>query len=208
MAKWQKIDFGETRPYHIAFDDECYFARDYISKGGHDASEANQLISNLKKKVARRGFPDWKYKQQAIETFARELGSVLPQNAVVACIPSSKCKTDSEYDGRLPSVLQLLGRIRPDIAVVDLFSTKNTIVAAHEGGDRSPDALFRNLVWTDVALTADRIFLIDDVVTTGGHFKACQRLVMEKCPGVKVIGLFWGKTVWPKHEDPGQTKLF
>ena len=40
--------------------------------------------------------------------------------------------------------------IRPDIVVADLFSTKATIVAAHEGGDRSPDALIKNLVWNDI----------------------------------------------------------
>jgi predicted amidophosphoribosyltransferase len=188
----------------LGTDDRCYYARDYISKGGFSASDANRLISNFKKPVNRRGLPDWKYKGQAIRQFANELTQLLGQGCFVAPIPCSKCKTDADYDSRLEDSLAILTKARPDVKLVELLSAKTTLPASHLGGGRKPDAIYENLSWNGgLPQGANHVIFVDDVITTGGHFKACQRMVIEHHPEVNVIGVFWAKTVWlePSVDD-------
>ena len=40
------------------------------------------------------------------------------------------------------------------------------------------------------------IAIVDDVITTGAHFKACQELILEQYPHAAIYGIFLAKTVW------------
>jgi predicted amidophosphoribosyltransferase len=44
---------------------------------------------------------------------------------------------------------------------------------------------------------ATSIIVVDDVLTSGAHFKAAKRMIQEKIPGAFVIGLFWARAVRP-----------
>jgi hypothetical protein len=68
--------------------------------------------------------------------------------------------------------------------------------AAHLGGVRDPSSFYDNLAWSGIGPSNGAIVLIDDVITSGSRFKACQRLLVEKVPGILVYGLFWAKSVW------------
>jgi hypothetical protein len=194
---WRKLDVSQDLPIYIRHEDEAYYAREYIAKGGFKASEANRLILNLKKTVDRRGQKDWYYKEQSIKQFARELASLLGENTVVATIPTSKCKTDPQYDSRLEDVLIAAKRLRPSLCVEQPIEITETLTAAHAGGSRRPDEFYSHLQWKGFSQTRDHVVLIDDVLTTGSHFQACKRLLLERVPGIRVIGVFWAKTVWP-----------
>lgn len=195
---WKKIErVGlENFPYYLEEGDKCYYARDYIAEGGYSASEANDLISNFKKPVDRKGLTEWQYKVQAINKFAIELRPLLNENMIVTSIPSSKSKRDPEYDSRLEDVLTEAQRLKPDIVVEYPIALKRTTLAAHHGGTRNPEEIYQSLKWKGLNARKRVIVLVDDVITSGAHFKACQRLIKENKPRISIIGIFWARTVW------------
>jgi predicted amidophosphoribosyltransferase len=201
-ALWKRLDVSQDIPVFIRQEDEVYYAREYISKGGCKASEANQLIMNFKKPVMRRGQRDWYYKEQAIDRFARELAAAVKENTVIAAIPSSKCQTDPEYDSRLDDTLAAARRYKPSLIIERPIVVKATSVAVHAGGSRRPDEVYSHLVWNGFSREVTQVLLVDDVLTTGSHFRACKRIISEHCPNTKVAGVFWAKTVWPDTQTP------
>jgi len=196
-ALWKRLDVSQDMPVFILPEDEVYYAREYISKGGFNASEANQLIMNFKKPVTRRGQRDWYYKEQAVDRFARELAAALKDGTVLAAIPSSKCQSDPEYDSRLEDALAAAKRYKPSLIVEQPIVVQTTSVAVHAGGSRRPDEVYSHFVWKGFSQERTQLVLVDDVLTTGSHFRACKRLILEHCRGMKVAGVFWAKTVWP-----------
>jgi hypothetical protein len=195
---WKKIERVGTEnfPVFLEDDDLCYYARDYIAEGGYAASEANNLISNFKKPVSKKGRPEWRYKLDAISQFAREVAPPLRSDMLVTCIPSSKSKSDPDYDSRLEDVLAEVIRLRPGIIVDYPISIDTSVLPAHCGGSRNPSVIYSYLKWNGLREKRHRLALIDDVITSGAHFKACQRLIRENEPGIQILGFFWTRTAW------------
>lgn len=193
---WKQLDVSQNPPFYVDADDVIYYAREYISQGGYAASEANQLIHNLKKDPLRKGKPDWRYKRLAIEQFAAELARALKDGVLIVPIPSSKTPSDPEYDGRMDDVVAEVARIKPTIRVERPFGIARSTVPVHAGGERHPDEIYANLTWHGLVNPSKPIILVDDVITTGGHFKACQRMIGVHHPTHQVCGVFWAKTVW------------
>jgi predicted amidophosphoribosyltransferase len=198
---WKKFDFLD-QPVFLSADDDCYYARDYISHARFDASDGNNLLTNFKKPVSKRGSNQWKYKLQAIERFARELLTILPDNAVVGSVPTSKSRTDPEFDSRLDDVLIRLNQLKMTIRIERPIDRAATAQAVHHGGTRSIDEICTTLQWNGFQTVPGAIVLIDDVITCGTHFKACQRLIQRNHPGLKVYGVFWARTVWTVADAP------
>lgn len=201
---WKKMDAVEAPPWHLLPEDlqVCYFARDYVSHGGFKASEANGLITNLKKPISTRGTNQWYYKEQAITKFATELADWLgsgDDEFHIAQIPSSKRRDDPEYDPRLDMVLQRFCVRCPKAKFANPIDRKVTKQAAHVSDSRpSIEQIQESLEWKGLQTPPDAILLIDDVITTGASFRACKRLFAENAPGVQVFGIFWARTVWPE----------
>jgi len=200
-ALWKKIDIVENPPVWLEDEDCCYYARDYISRGGYGASEANQLITNLKKPTKRKGTLEWPHKIRAIKQFALELSNALKDGVTVTSIPTSKKREDPDYDPRLEMTLGVLAKRRKKIIIEFPIIRRETIQAAHHGGKRNPNMIYKSLQWVGFKKVPEHIVLIDDVITSGSHFKACQRLIMEHHPEISVSGLFWGRTVWPEKQE-------
>jgi len=198
MKLWKKLDIVEKSPLFITADDECYYARDYIARGSFKDSEANQLISNLKKHPKFQGTQSWRYKEQAVDRFARELAAAIGKSVSVAAIPPSKLPTHPEYDSRLSDCLTLLGQLRSDLVIERPFFCRESTVPAHHGGSRRIEEITANLEWVSLSTGCRTLVLIDDVLTTGAHFKACKRMVAKEAPSVRVAGVFWARTVWPE----------
>lgn len=203
MAVWKKIErIGvENFPCRLGDDDSCYYARDYISEGGYQASETNNLINNFKKSPDKRGRPEWRYKELAIQRFASEIAEI-SNIAVfyVTCVPSSKARTDPGYDSRVEDTVCRLKQLKPNVTIGFPLSFSNNMRAAHNGGTRDIDEIYANLQWSGIPDGITDIILVDDVITTGAHFKACKRLILEHIPNANVVGLFWARTVWPDIE--------
>lgn len=194
---WKKIDYqhGGDRPRQLEPTDHCYYAREYISAGGYQASEANQLIANFKKSPDRRGKPEYTYKYTAANQFARELAQVLPPKYCVVAIPTSKPRGHAEYCERFDLMLQDLRQIRPDLQIEEPIVRVQACQSSHTGGARDPNEVQRTCRWRGFAQTPSVVALVDDMITSGSIFKGCQEPIKRTHPEVTIVGLFWTRAV-------------
>jgi hypothetical protein len=181
-------------------EDECYFIGEYTAGKGYDHSNTNQFIYNLKKSVHRRGLPDYWHKEEAVRRGAYELRRSLNpdfiERATFVPIPPSYAQSDPLYDDR---IIQLLGLVGPAVDVREIVRQTESMPSAHlaEGHRPGPQEIYdiyeiENSVCEP---TPTLIAVVDDVLTTGAHFKAMKRILQEKLPGVHVVGLFMARRV-------------
>lgn len=202
-----KID-DLTRQDHHWLDekDECLFLGEYTARKGFAFSETNQLILNFKKLMSTRGSPQWRYKQAALDQSAVALRTALNKKwldvVTLVPIPPSKAKSDPLYDDR---VVRLARTIRPSppLDVRELLVQQQSTEAVHGSQSRpTPDELAK-LYSLDPTLLSEKpqqIGILDDVLTTGCHFKAAKKLLNAQFPDVRVIGIFLARRV-PETAD-------
>lgn len=204
MAKWTKIDLStlDGPPGHLTPEDQCWFLREYLVEStptkehAWELGETNQLVSNLKKGVKYRGTGAWRYKLKAIEVFAQELAERFKKPRLVAAIPSSKTTDDPEYDDRLDLVLARAKALNPLIRICKPVRRTRTIEASHtRSGQRRPEDQLDSLEFAGLpdVFPDNAIMLVDDVLTSGSTFKACQRVIQTARPDVIVGGCFWAR---------------
>lgn len=200
-----KID-ALTLPDHHYLDaqDICYYAGEYTAGEGHAYSDTNQLIHNFKKTVDKRGTAQWQYKERAILQAANIFRGAIKADAQITFvpIPPSKAKSDPMYDDRMLRLLQAVcSERRTDIR--ELVVQVQSVAAAHLSDRRpTPDELVANYQ-LDESLAEPiptTIFVVDDVLTTGCHFKAVKCVLERRFPNASVIGLFIARRA-PKSVD-------
>ena len=203
---WQ--DFRNDRPFNLDPNIAAVFAREYMSHGRFDFSEANQLISNFKKTVDRKGKYEWKYKERAIRQFAEELTNLLSgfdgtETIFLSHVPTSKHLDDPEYDNRFEATLSRVESNLDFIQCIAPITRTETVIAAHQSGGNRPtiEEHLRTLAWTGDRTLAGTLILVDDVITAGNSFSACQRLINTNAPRLGLAGVFWTKTVWADVAD-------
>jgi hypothetical protein len=198
---WKKIEPMEGMPYFMQPTDEALYARDYISHGNWQSSDANNLIQNLKKDVSKKGTREWPHKVRAIQRFGFELSEIFHLNShyAVAAIPTSRRPDDPLYDSRLDDAIKELVRLRPLVSIHAPAGFRESHTPQHVLGERMrPDAIYEKLEWYGFDGPAPAVLcLIDDLITCGSHFKAMQRLITEHHRNTSVFGVFWAKTYWP-----------
>jgi hypothetical protein len=174
-----------------------------VPRGGWGASLANQLMENFKKESSKKGTNEWYWKEDAVKTLATELTTILPKNSVVFSIPSSKLETDPEYDPRFDMLFKQLDNLGWQVEVAKPISCKTSQIPAHLGGaSRNPAEIKDNYHWNGFDSDCpEEMYIIDDVITTGGHFSACKDLILEHCPETSVIGIFFCKTIFDTDEN-------
>jgi hypothetical protein len=185
--------------YYLTATDECYFGGEYTAGQGYAHSATNQLIHNLKKDMARRGLPEWRYKEGAIRQVAANLrDSLTPEflaSATFVPVPPSKVASDPEYDDRMTQVLQLLGG---HIDVRELVAQRESTERVHTAASRpKPPELYNNyeIVQPFTDPPPSQVAVVDDLLTTGAHFKAMQRILTETYPNIHVVGIFIARRV-------------
>ncbi|MEX2206025.1 MAG: hypothetical protein WEF50_07320 [Myxococcota bacterium] len=189
----------------MSVEDECYYLREYTSGKGFGHGETNSLISNLKKETSRRGRPEWRYKLAAIRQVTDEFRSVLPgsllQRFAVVPIPPSKAKVDPDYDDRITKIAAGICA-EPDRDMRELLETSTSTQPVHAGGSRHPQVIEANLVLNEMLTSPEPrgIILLDDVLVTGSHFVAAKRVLRERFPRLRVIGLFVARRAIPDVE--------
>ena len=206
VSRWRLIDRRvDLTPSELSIDDQwCYYYRDKID-GGYSASESNQLIFNLKapKNCEKDNPPRWSYKLSALERFVSDCRLFFDDfikwnpNALIGIVPvfSSKPKSHIEYDSRIESVARALEASYPQIEALDVFDINEEFQPSHLGGTREISALVENVIVSNLSLEKyDVLFLLDDVITSGAHYIACKKLLIELCPEIAIAGLFWAKT--------------
>jgi hypothetical protein len=189
--------------WHLNPNDECYYIGEYTARGGHACSETNQLVHNFKKSIDRRGRAEWAYKERAIGTIAAMIRANVRDDAAVTFvpIPPSKTRADPLYDDRMTRVLRMACAGRP-ADVRELIVQINTVEATHLADERPSIDEVRDNYRIDETLLAPEpglIFLVDDVITTGCHFKAAKQLLSAALPNTQIVGIFVARRV-PKSD--------
>lgn len=190
--------------YYLDAGDKCYYLGDYTPRGGYSCSEINQLITNLKKSESRRGSNDYHYKIEAIKTCAEYIGKILSQNLniVIVPIPPSKSKDHELYDNRIIQIAELASSGKYNVDVLEFVEQIASTEAVHlsEAKRPTPEQLQKNYRIApgfSLSPTIDAVFILDDILTTGSHFKAIKNMLLEEYPHLsnKIYGLFIAKVI-------------
>ena len=198
LTKVDELILSLGEHYYLCPEDECYFIGEYTAGMGFDYSDTNQLISNFKKEMDRKGRPEWRYKGIAIREAARAFRVALePLNAGTVAemtfvpMPPSKAKSDPLYDPRLTTMLRLVRT--PPLDVRELIVQTQSTIPAHLSEDRPSPEGIESIYAIDEDRTMpepSHIGIVDDVLTTGAHFRAAQRILSKRFPCARVTGLF------------------
>jgi hypothetical protein len=63
--------------------------------------------------------------------------------------------------------------------------------------------MYDSLEWVGFTGGApDALLVIDDMITCGTTFKACQRMLVEQCPLMQVMGVFWTRCIVKDGNPP------
>lgn len=186
---------------HLSGEDECYFLGEYTARKGFAYSSTNNLISNLKKPMDRLGLPEWRYKQNAIEQAANALAKAIGMDELgritLVPIPPSKAKGDPLHDDRLMQMLEAIpasGKLDIREIVVQKMSTEPVHQSESRPTPEQIEAIYEidhRLLKPDPALIA----IVDDILTTGAHFRASKSKLSSYFPATKIIGLFVARRV-------------
>lgn len=202
---WKKLsDVFNGRPYFLENDDlnNCYIAREYISRGGYNISDTNNLVQNFKMGCNVEDKRLY-YRTNAIKQFANELLELFRSDnfkkQTIIVIPSSKIKSDPKYDDRMDKVCEILKENEDiQIQIIEPIRRKQSRQARHTSDiRRNIDTEYQELEWisNDALSQGVTVILLDDIITSGASFKACQKIITEHWSDVNIIGVFWAVTV-------------
>lgn len=194
---------------HLEQNDVCYYLGEYTARRGFLFSFTNDLISNLKKRPTSKPAV-LSHKYQAISRVADALRETLNSDAnhekliraTLVPVPPSAVPGDPFYDDRMTRVLNELG-IGLGLDIRELVKQCRSITPVHECENRpTPDDLCENYyIDEDLAEPAPRnVWIFDDVLVAGSHFKAIQRILCKRFPGLITIGIFVARRV-PETDD-------
>jgi hypothetical protein len=154
--------------------------------GGYDKSDANQRIANFQKHIEHRNHREvWSYRNSEIESFSVNVAAFLKGNfppdrtAIVPMFVSSPRSSDTHNDRMIRLAEGVADRL-PGLAVRDVFDAKMKLVPAKSGGVRFPNDLRPNVDFEGFGGDVpDLVILLDDVLTSGSHFRVCSDLIMS-----------------------------
>lgn len=186
----------EHRPF-LTEEDKCYYFLNYNDLG-FKYSESNQTVFNFKKDISKANIPhEWQYRNLAIEKFVKYLSESInwihQGQATVIPAHTSKPRASSSFNNRIDLVVDKLSFQYPTfISVEKILDAQCEVLAAHCGGERNLNAIKSNLLVSNFQKAPSSIvILIDDVLTTGSHFRACKDMILAHDSRVKdVIGIF------------------
>jgi hypothetical protein len=211
LSKVDELILQTGHHTYLTAEDQCFFLGEYTARAGYSFSETNSRILNFKTSPEHRGTNRWYYKESAIRAAANDFRQVLnsPENtaglraATLVPIPPSKAKDDPLYDDRVLQMLRELGSgLQLDIRepVVQMSSADSF----HDLSSRPrPDELATRYSLDETVTYPNPrgIWIFDDVLTTGCHFKAMKLILERRFPGVPIAGLFIARRV-PQSVDP------
>ena len=204
--KWTKIDdLLRNDHWYLTADDHCFFLGEYTARKGYSYSTTNNVILNFKKSVDRKGRSEWRYKEAAIRDVASAFRSALGNdidNFTFVPTPPSKARHHELYDDRLSQMLRQM-RPRPMVDIRDMVVQESSGEPSHLTESRPKPDDIADLYTIDTTLVAPTrkwIAVVDDVLTTGAHFKAMQAVLNQHFPDIIIIGLFVARRV-PNADD-------
>ena len=187
--------------WYLRRTDVCHYLGAYTAGKGFAYSATNRLILDLKMAVPPAGERQRRYKEDAIAAAATALrraleGSAL-ERAVFVPVPPSTAKGDEGYDDRLARMLEAVRPERP-LDVRELIVQTRSTEPAHLRSARLRASDIEALYRIDETLAAPEgglVVVVDDLLTSGAHFRAAQRVLSRRFPDIDVAGLFLARRV-------------
>jgi len=200
-------DTNRSDHRYLEADDRCFFFGEYFAKKGYQAT-TNQLIFNFKCKpsMAALNAPRRAHKERAIQTIASGLRKVIARESAEQItwipIPPSKADGHADYDDRLLRTLNA-AFVGYSVDIRAVLRQVESTGADHSSDYRiTPDALYAVMQVDHQVLNSKPVrrdvFLFDDVLTTGKHFKCCKRRLRDVLPAdTQISGLFVARRLLP-----------
>lgn len=201
---WRKTceaDYLHNCQNHL--DLHLIYGRIYTPGFGYSHSKTNQLIHNLKKPITASD-AEIHYKHEAIKRFAQESVRFLHTHSKkpfkIVPMPSSKKKSNPEYDDRIERVAKKITQLLTGKAIYwEVLYSNTDREAVHQNNQcRSSELIYQSMsIDDDIANQnndCDNILVIDDVLTSGAHFFAAHQHLSERFQSAKIAGLFWAKS--------------
>ena len=204
-VRLSQID-DSSRPDHVRLGpaDDCYYLYEYTSGRNYAFSQTNSRIINLKKKPSSSSHAELGYKYAEIEKCSIALRETLNplwlDSATLVPVPGSKARTHPDFDDRMTRVCR---GIRPGLDVREMVAQRASVATAHEtaaGDDRVSVQDLLNVYELHEALAnppPTSIGIVDDVLTAGTHYRAMHTILSQRFPGVRIIGIFIARRVFP-----------
>ena len=193
--------------FYLTPQDQVFYFGEYTPRQGYGYSKTNQFITNFKKSPSKRGTPEWQYKLLSIRQFTGSLAAAIKEEAIESDItfvpiPPSKVRTHPEYDDRMWQVLCGLNELQPQADCRELVMQTDSTEAFHNLADQRrlrPEELadLYSVVDNGAAEPRNIIAVVDDMLTTGSHFKAMELALSRAWAGRQIIGLFAARRVLP-----------
>lgn len=196
-----------TRADHayLSAADQCWWLTEYLRGRSHEPGTDSRLIGSLKSSPSRIAFDRQRSRGRrlAVGAVAKLVrGAIAREWAETATwipIPPSRAFADVDHDQRMLPVLRLAFRDY-DVDIRTILSQRQTMQPDHLCRRRSSvDALYGRLQinWQTLAARPlrDRLVLVDDVITTGKHYRCCERRLREALPAATIMGLFVARRV-------------
>lgn len=169
-------------------------------------SEAHQKIANFKiTKAELRANPlRGKYKEAAVRQFSDDLCGLFAQSeSTFVLVPAvtSRVEGDSDFDDRIVRVCGNVAARLPQVRCERILSLTTPMPSASRSyGKRDPDIIRSHIAVEPCRdLSCDFVLIVDDVISSGAHFKACQRAILETY-GVRAGGAFWARAESPLEQ--------
>lgn len=201
--RWRRVDLTDGGHSFLDPDDCVLYYMDRVH-GGFDKSAANQKIVNIKMGVNQSSSRLY-FRNKAINEYARNMVDLICgfpefQEAALVPIPPSEARDDPEYDDKMERVCsaaaQLARKRGLGLSVSNLLSQIESHEPFHENDKmRNPDTIYRNLVLDKTLIPSGicTFILVDDVFTSGSHFVACKRKILNAIPDASIAGIMWAK---------------
>ena len=189
--------------------DRCHCLAEYLPGRGYRAGEVNQLIVNLKcaPSIAAIDTRRRHYKQRAVNDIASALRSAVDRADVEHTtwipIPTSRPAGDADYDDRLLRILRAaFAHYQLDLR--SALYQHHATPSDHGSARRLSAEALLQVIGLDRELLLreplrERIVLFDDVLTSGKHYKCCERRLRELLADMPISGLFVARRVLPRH---------
>ena len=185
--------------------DVCFYLFEYTSKTCFKHSTGNELINNLKKSPNKKDLPEYKYKLKAMKDCSEHIASRFNldwlKEATLVPVPPSKVKGNLIYDDRM---LQICNDIPVDfkVKVKELIVQTKSTTAAHKRSNRPNVEELIQIYSFNKSIVLDapsHIGIVDDLLTTGAHFRAMKEILNFNFPGTPIVGIFIARRIFPTN---------